>query len=49
MPFNVKKSGGGYKVFSPHGAKSKKPLTLRNAYAQKKAIEMNWKGEKKGA
>jgi hypothetical protein len=46
MPFKVVKSGGGYKVASPHGTKSKKPLTLREAKAQQRAIYANWKGRK---
>lgn len=46
MPYDVKKSGTGFKVFSPSGAKSKKPLTLRQAKAQQRAIYANTKGEK---
>jgi hypothetical protein len=45
MPFNVKKSGKGYKVFSPHGAKSKKPMSKSKAKKQQAAIYANWKGE----
>ena len=45
MPFKVKKSGKGFKVFSPSGAKSKKALTLRKARQQQKAIYANWDGE----
>jgi hypothetical protein len=46
VPFKVKKSGKGYKVVSPNGPKSKKPLTLRRAKAQQRAIYANTKGEK---
>lgn len=46
MPFKVEKVKGGFKVASPHGVKSKKPLTLRQAKAQQRAIYANWKGEK---
>ena len=43
MPYNVKKAGKGFKVFSPSGPKSKKPLTLRKAKAQQRAIYANTK------
>jgi hypothetical protein len=45
MPYEVKKSGKGYKVFSPNGPHSKKSMTLRQAYAQKKAIEISTGGK----
>jgi hypothetical protein len=45
MPFNVKKSGSGYKVFSPKGAKSKKSMSKSKALKQQAAIYANWKGE----
>mgnify|MGYP001396177182 CR=1 FL=1 len=45
MPFKVKKVKGGYKVMSPKGPKSKKPLTIRRARQQQKAIYANWDGE----
>jgi hypothetical protein len=45
MPFKVKKSGEGYKVFSPKGAKSKKPMSKEKALAQQKAIYANWDGK----
>jgi len=41
MPYKVKKVKGGWKTFSPSGPKSKKPLTLRRARAQQKAIYAN--------
>lgn len=34
MPYTIRKEDGGYRVYSPNGPKSKKPLTLRNAKAQ---------------
>lgn len=45
MPYNVKKVVGGYKVFSPNGPKSRKPMTLRQAMAQQRAIYANTKGK----
>lgn len=45
MPFKVKKSGSGYKVFSPNGAKSKRPMSKAKARKQQAAIYANWKGE----
>lgn len=46
MPYTVKKEDGHARVWSPNGPKSKKPMTIRQAYAQKKAIEIHTKGEK---
>ncbi len=45
MPYHVKKSGDGYKVYSPNGAKSKKPLSKKKAEAQQAAIYANTHGE----
>jgi hypothetical protein len=45
MPYEVKKSGKGFKVFSPNGPKSKKALTLRMARQQQKAIYANTQGK----
>jgi hypothetical protein len=45
MPYDVKKVKGGFKVYSPHGPKSKKPMTLRQAHAQQRAIYANTKGK----
>ena len=44
MPYNLQKSGKGYKVMSPSGSHSKKPMTLRNAKAQLRLLQ----GIKKG-
>jgi len=42
MPYSIIHSGRGYKVHSIHGAVlSKHPLTLENAKAQKKAVELS--------
>lgn len=41
MPYKVKKVKGGYKVYSPNGAKSKKPLSKAKALAQERAIYAN--------
>lgn len=41
MPYKVKKVKGGFKVNSPHGFKSKKPLSKERARAQQKAIYAN--------
>lgn len=43
MPFKVKKVKGGYKVFSPSGAKSRRPLSKRRARRQQRAIYANTK------
>jgi len=43
MPYHIKKSGKGFKVFGPSGAKSNKPLTLRKAKAQQRALYANTK------
>ena len=47
MPYNLKKSGNGHKVVSPDHDKgfSKKPLTLRMAKQQLKAIYSSTKGK----
>lgn len=45
MPYDVKKVKGGFKVFSPNGPKSKKPLSQRQARLQQKAIYANTKGK----
>lgn len=45
MPYNLKKVKGGYKNFSPNKAMSKKPLTLRMAKQQQKAIYANTGGK----
>ena len=39
MPYDLKKSGSGFKVFSPNGPHSKKPMTLRKAQAQLRILE----------
>lgn len=41
MPYKIRKVKGGYKVFSPKGAKSKKPLSKKRAQAQQRAIYAN--------
>ena len=46
MPYKIKKVKGGYKVFSPKGAKSRKPLSRKRARAQQKAIYANTKGKR---
>jgi hypothetical protein len=45
MPYNIQKVKGGYKVASPTSFKSKKPLTLRMAKQQQKAIYANTGGK----
>lgn len=45
MPFKIKKVQGGYKVASPSGAKSKKPMSREKARRQQSAIYANWTGE----
>lgn len=45
MPYEVKKVKGGWKTFSPNGPKSRKPLTLRRARAQQRAIYANTGGK----
>jgi hypothetical protein len=45
MPYNLRKVKGGYKVFSPTGAKSKKAFTLKQARQQQKAIYANTGGK----
>jgi hypothetical protein len=44
MPYKIKKVKGGYKVYSPKGAKSRKPLSKARAKAQLRAIYANTKG-----
>lgn len=41
MPYDIRKTGSGYKVVGPSGPKSKKPLTLRKAKAQMRALYAN--------
>jgi hypothetical protein len=38
MPYNLKKVGKGYKVMSPSGALSRKPLTKARAIRQMRAV-----------
>jgi hypothetical protein len=47
MPYEVKKRGPGYKVTSPNHPQgfSKKPMTLREAKLQLRAIYMHTKGK----
>lgn len=45
MPYHIRKVSGGYKVYSPNGAKSKKPLSKEKARAQQAAIYANTKEE----
>ena len=45
MPYKIKKVKGGYKVYSPSGAKSKKPMSKKRARRQQKAIYANTKGK----
>ncbi len=45
MPYRIKKSGSGYKVASPNRTFSKKPLTMRRAKAQLRAIYAQTKGK----
>ena len=47
-PYKVKKVKGGFKVKSPKGFKSKKPLSKERARAQQRAIYANTKGESVG-
>lgn len=41
MPYHVKKSGSGYKVFGPSGAKSKKPMSKEKVRKQQAALYAN--------
>ena len=46
MPYSIRKVKGGAKVKSPnHLGFSKKPMTMRMAKAQMRAIMMNTKGK----
>jgi len=45
MPYRIVKEKGGYRVHSPKSAKSKKPLTLRRAKQQLKAIYVHTGGK----
>lgn len=47
MPYKIRKSGKGYKVFKKNGSKSfsKKALPKKRAVAQLKAIMANTHGE----
>ena len=45
MPYRIQKVKGGFKVSSPTSFKSKKPLTLRMAKAQQRAIYANTGGK----
>lgn len=38
MPYDIEKTDG-FKVFGPHGAKSKKGMTLRNAKRQIRLLQ----------
>ena len=41
MPYRIRKVKGGYKVYSPSGAKSKKPMSKAKARKQQKALYAN--------
>lgn len=43
MPFKVRKVKGGYKVASPSGTKSRKPMSKAKARRQQKAIYASYK------
>lgn len=45
MPYNIVKSGSGYKVKSPHRTFSEKPMSKSKAKKQLAAIQMNTHGE----
>ena len=45
MPYQLVKVKNGFKVASPTSFKSKKPLTLRMAKAQQRAIYANTGGK----
>ena len=38
MPYRIRKVKAGYKVYSPSGAKSKKPMSKAKARKQQKAL-----------
>jgi hypothetical protein len=41
MPYEIRKVKGGWKVFSPNGAKSKSALTYAEARSQQQALYAN--------
>jgi hypothetical protein len=41
MPYTIRKVRGGYKVYGPSGAKSKKPTSKAKARKQQKALYVN--------
>ena len=43
MPYSIRKVKGGYKVASPNRTFSKRPLTLKQAKRQLKALYANAK------
>lgn len=45
MPYSLRKVKGGYKVASPNRTFSRKPLTLRQAKKQLRAIYKNTGGK----
>lgn len=47
MPYKISRFGKGYKVTSPNTPQghSKKPMTLKRAKAQMRAIEMHTHGK----
>lgn len=44
MPYNLEKSGSGFKVMGPSGAKSKRPLSKEMAVRQMRALYANEPG-----
>ena len=51
MPYSIVKVNGGYQVTSPNHPEghSKKPMSLKNAQAQKRIMEESESGQKKAA
>ena len=47
MPYTIRKYKTGYRVYSPSGALSKKPLSKKRAESQKKAVEIRERSVKK--